>query len=311
MCNSRSAHAHTSRPEHVKQPTQIYRLKVGDALITAISDGTLQLNAPKVLHGADTSVIEAYLERSFLAHDIETSINVYLIELDDRKMLVDTGAGEWFGVGVGGRMLENLKVAGVEPEQITDLLVTHTHADHTGGMVRRGERVFPNAVVHIAQADIDFFLDPNQANLDSYKREEMPDIFDQIKQTMGPYAQAGQVRTFDRATEVVPGVTATLHPGHTPGSACYTLVSAGHTIVFIGDMVHVEAVQFSSPEVFIDYDVDGVEAAASRTAAFADLAERRVLVAGPHIRYPGIGHIRAEGQGYAWVPEVFGDKQVD
>lgn len=311
MCISKDFQDRISRSEPLRQPSQIYRIKVGHAVVTAISDGTIQLNAPTVLHGADPEIIIEVLEHSFLAHDIETSINVYLIEVDSKKILVDTGAGDWFGVGLGGRMLENLRVAGVQPAQITDILITHTHADHTGGMVANGKRVFPNAIVHVAKADIDFFLSPKQSDIDCYQRGEMSQIFEQIKGTMGPYAAEGQLRTFDRATEVIPGITATLHPGHTPGSACYTLVSAGNTLVFIGDLVHVEAVQFQLPEVFIDYDVDGAKAAESRRTVFADLAHRRVLVAGPHIRYPGIGHIRAEDYGYAWVPEVFADKQIE
>lgn len=310
MCGSVHSHSHTSRPSHLIQGPQVYRHQVGRAIITALSDGTIQLDPTKVLHGISSTDIKQYLEDSFLTADVETSINVYLIELDNRRMLVDTGTGDWFGPGLGGRMLDNLRAAGVEPEQITDILVTHTHADHTGGMVVGGQRQFVNAQVHVGQPDVDFFLDPQQKGKLVYSPEDMPEIFEQILGTMGPYAEAGQLRPFDSPVEIMPGLTAALHPGHTPGSAAFTLVSEGQTIVFIGDMVHVEAIQFRSPEAYIDYDVDGRQAAITREKAFRDLAQRRVLVAAPHLRYPGIGHIRTESKGYTWVPEVFGDRRV-
>ncbi len=103
-------------------------------------------------------------------------------------------------------------------------------------------------------------------------------------------------------------VGATLHPGHTPGSAFYTLVSAGQNIVFVGDIIHVAAVQAPAPEVTITYDVDPVHAASVRKEAFADFANERTLVAVPHLPFPGVGHLRTNGTGFEWILITYGNR---
>lgn len=299
----------TSQAAILKQAPQIYRISVGGAQITAISDGTIPLNAPTLLKGKDIASMQKLLNKSFLNNDVETSINVYLIEMDGHRILVDTGAGEMIShEHIGGRLFESLKVAGVSPEEITDILVTHIHKDHTGGLVVGDKRVFPNAVVHVGNPDVDFFLDPKQAATSSYRPKALSRAFEEAVQMVKPYKDAGRLHAFGNLTEILPGITATFHPGHTPGSAFYTLTRNGETIVFIGDTVHVEAVQFSAPEVTIVFDVNPKAAAANRAKAFAELSHTRVLVAAPHLLYPGIGHIRAEGKAYAWVPIPFNNR---
>jgi glyoxylase-like metal-dependent hydrolase (beta-lactamase superfamily II) len=294
----------------LKQAPQFYSVNVGGAKITAISDGTIPLDANKLLQGKDTVAINKLLDKSFVSKDVETSINVYLIEIDGHRILVDTGAGDLFGEGFGGRLFENLKAVGVAPEQITDVLITHVHVDHTGGLTLGGKRMFPNALVYVGKPDVDFFLSAEQAAKSTYRPAALPHAFEEAVTSVKPYLDSGQLRPFDRETEIVPGLNGTIHPGHTPGSAYYTLTRNGQTIKFIGDTVHVEAVQFPAPEVTIVFDVNAKEAAANRAKVFAELARTRVLVAAPHLRYPGIGHIRAEGKGYSWVPEVFADRAV-
>lgn len=301
----------TSRAGILKQAPQFYRFNVGAARVTAISDGTIPLNVTQLLQGKDTGAIDKLLKRSFLSKDVETSINVYLIEMDSHRILVDTGAGELLGAGLGGRLFENLKAAGLSADQITDILITHVHVDHTGGLTIGGKRMFPNAVVYVGKPDVDFFLDRGQAATSNYRPAALPHAFEEAVQTVKPYVDAGRLRPIDHAIHILPGLIATLHPGHTPGSAFYTLTSRGQSMVFIGDTVHVQAVQFPAPDVTIVFDVNSKGAAANRAKAFAELARMRVLVAAPHLPYPGIGHIRAEKKGYSWVPEALGDRVVE
>ncbi|WP_321794676.1 MBL fold metallo-hydrolase [Caballeronia sp. J97] len=305
MCTS--APSFVSLPGVVRQLPQAYRFRVGSVLVTALSDGSVPLYPKKVLKGIGEEVLEQYLGEYLFPEHIETSINVFLVELKDRRVLIDVGAGEFFGE-VGGRMLENLSYAGVHPRDVTDILVTHAHADHAGGLVSEGEPTFPNAVVHIGQADIDYFLDPAESGRAGYLPEDMADIYEQMRNAIGPYVASGQVQTFDREVEILPGITASPCPGHTPGSACYTIKTGGGSLVFVGDMVHVEAVQFRAPEVSITYDVDPDRAAETRSAMFSKLAAEGALVAAPHLRYPGIGHIRKDSKGFSWIPMIFGDR---
>ncbi|HEY4546998.1 MAG TPA: hypothetical protein VIG90_11325, partial [Pedomonas sp.] len=92
-------------------------------------------------------------------------------------------------------------------------------------------------------------------------------------------------------------------PGHTPGAAFYTLTSNGQSLHFIGDTVHVEAVQLPRPAVTITYDIDPDAARTVRKTAFARLAGEAALIAAPHLQFPGVGRLRASADGgYDWVP---------
>lgn len=282
----------------------IYRFAVGKARVTALSDGTVAIDLHQLLHGITVPQMNAALARSFSRNPFEASINAYLIELDGRKILVDTGSGELFGPNNGGRLPEALAIAGVRPEEITDILITHVHTDHSGGLVLGGRIMFPRATIHAGKADVDFFLDPAKTGIGGYE----PRLWSEAAKTFKPYVDAGKVRAFDRTGPILPGIVAELKPGHTPGSAFYTLTSAGRRITFIGDIVHAGPVQLPQPDVTIKFDQDEAKARAVRRAAFAAFARERTLVAAPHLSFPGVGHVQADGRGYRWHPVEHGDR---
>src|SRR5262249_21925034 len=213
---------------------------------------------------------------------------------------VDTGAGELFGPGLGGKLPASLDAVGYRPEQVNDILITHVHTDHSGGLVVGGKLGFPNATVHVAREDADFFLDPTNAERAGYHRR----YFEQAEKTLGPCVRAGKVRTFSGRTGILPGITAIPTPGHTPGSSAYLLESEGDRIEFWGDLIHVSQVQFPRPSITIAFDVDRSAAARQRAAQFDQAARERKLVAAPHLPFPGVGHLRAEGEVYAWAPSL-------
>lgn len=90
--------------------------------------------------------------------------------------------------------------------------------------------------------------------------------------------------------------------GHTPGHTSYLVESAGQRLLILGDAVHSHAVQFARPEVAIEFDSDKKAAVAARKKLFAWAAKDKLLVSGMHLPFPGIGHVRTDGKGYAWVP---------
>ncbi len=295
-----------SAPGILLQGPGVYRFKVGDLSVVSLSDGTVPQDLHKLLLGTTAAKIDLLLSRGYLANPVEASINVFLLELGDRLALVDTGSGDMFGPGLGGKLRESLQAAGIRPDQITDILVTHVHTDHTGGLVQVGRRVFPNATVHVGKPDVDFFMDRANAAKSGYDAR----YFDEAITALKPYADEGRIKAFDRQTEVLPGLTATLHPGHTPGSAFYTLASNGSRITFIGDIIHVSSVQFPEPGIAIAYDVDPVRAAAVRAEQFPIFVQDRSLVAAPHLPFPGVGHVRAAEHGYSWVPVDYGNRDA-
>lgn len=294
-------------PGVVPQGPGVYRFRVGDVRVAALSDGTVPQDLHKLLLGTTAAETDALLARGFLANPVEASINAFLLEMGGGRLaLVDAGSGDMFGPGFGGKLADGLRAAGVRPEQVTDVLVTHVHTDHTGGLVRGGRRAFPNATVHVGKPDVDFFLNRANAAGSGYDAK----YFDEAIAALKPYADAGRIAAFDRQAEILSGVTASLQPGHTPGSAFYTLESGGRRIVFVGDVIHVAAVQFPEPAVTIVYDVDPKAAAAVRAERFRAFARDRDLIAAPHLPFPGVGHVRAAGQGYEWVPVDYGNRDA-
>lgn len=283
-----------------------YAFTIGDVRVTALSDGSVPQNLHKLLHGITKEKIDERLAHAYQNSPAEASITGFLLEVGDRIVLVDTGAGEQFGPGIGGNLLDSLDAVGFSPDDVTDVLITHAHSDHVGGLVQNGQIVFSNATVHIGKPDIDFFLDSKNAERFDYN----PRFFEQAILIMTPYADAEKIDVFDETTEILPGLTASLRPGHTPGSAFYTLESQGQTLTFIGDIIHAGAVQFPDPSVTIVYDLDEEMARKVRSKAFSAFANDSNLVASPHLSFPGVGHIRKAQEGYDWVPISYGNREI-
>ena len=277
----------------------VYRFNVGAMRVSALSDGTLPLDLHQILRGITPEQMDSLLAESFAKNPLETSINAYVIESGGQVILVDTGAGELFGP-VGGKLPASLAAAGYKPEQITDILITHIHTDHSGGLVRAGRMVFPNATVHVAKADVDFFLDKGKL-----QDESIGKFIKEALGTVGVYLSAGKVKTFSGRTEILPGITAIPTPGHTPGHSFYLAKCGGESIEFWGDIMHVGQVQFAKPVVTITFDVDQDAARAQRIKQFGQATDERQLVAVDHLPFPGVGHLRRNGDGYDWVPAEY------
>lgn len=288
------------------QISDSYRFTIGDLRITALSDGTVPQDLHKLLKNTTQKELDDLLRHAHRTNPIEASINAFLIQDGTRLILVDTGSGELFGPGNGGKLVASLSSVGVRPEQINDILITHVHTDHSGGLVQKGRLTFPNATVHVAKADVDFFLDRENALRTGYGNQ----YFEEAIKTLKPYVDAGQVKTFDASGPILPGITASLHSGHTPGSAFFVASSRGQSITFIGDLIHVAPVQFPRPAITITYDLDPKAAAQNRMEQFARFAREATLVAAPHLPFPGVGQLRADGEGYDWLPIEYVNREA-
>ena len=275
-----------------------YQFELGNFTITALSDGTVPQDLYTLLTNTNQGKIDSLLHRSFLANPVETSINIFLIDTGDKRLLIDTGAGELFGPKLGGRLQRALKAVGCSPDEIAAVLLTHIHSDHSGGLVEDGQMMFAVATVYVGKSDVDFWLNPTNAETQPNRRRS----FEGAAKTVEPYLAAGKLQPFSSETVILPGITARPTPGHTPGHSCYLVESGGESIEFWGDILHFASVQFLNPEIAVVYDVDPNAAAAQRAEQFANAEKARRLVAGAHLPFPGVGHIRAEGQGYTWVP---------
>ncbi|WP_034912379.1 MBL fold metallo-hydrolase [Erwinia sp. 9145] len=290
-------------PQHVvAQQAGGYSVQVGKIRVTSFTDGSVPQDLYTLLRHTTQADIDRLLARNYQSNPVEASINAFLIELPGHRVLVDTGSGQLFGPGNGGRLIESLATKGIKPEDITDVLLTHAHSDHSGGLVKDGQRVFTRASIWLGKPDVDFFFNDANQKKTGYDKQ----YFTVAQKTLRPYLDAGKVKTFSNTAEILPGITGTVHPGHTPGSAFYTLTSAGEKITFVGDIIHVAAVQFPQPGITIAYDEDQNKAAAVRQTAFAQFASQGDLIAAPHLPFPGIGHVAENDRGgYHWVPVTY------
>jgi glyoxylase-like metal-dependent hydrolase (beta-lactamase superfamily II) len=236
------------------------------------------------------------LARNFERNPVETSINAFLVDTGSDVILIDAGAGELFGA-FGGKLTASLASAGYSPEQVSHILLTHIHTDHSGGIAKGGRIAFPNATVHAGSEDAGFFLDGGQEGSRPEARHR-----DEAVATVGPYKAAGRLALFSGAKQILPGVTARPAPGHTPGHSIYRIESGGESLEFWGDLIHVGAVQLPRPEITITFDVDQNKARSQRLLQFNRAAKDGTLVAAAHLNFPGIGRLRSNGKGYDWVP---------
>ena len=279
-----------------------YRSHVGTVDVTVLSDGTLALD---VAHGlalnAKPGEVDRLLAESFQKSPIEASFNEFVIASNGRLSLIDTGASANFGP-TAGKLLLSLQNAGFRAEDITDVFLTHVHPDHCGGLLSEGKRAFPNAIVHLDAKDLEYWTDPAQAA----KATGMAATFFAVARTaLDPYAAAGRLKSFTGATEFFPGFRAEPAYGHTPGHVVYVLESGGQRLLFLGDMIHIPAVQFDDPDVAVGFDVDPAMAVESRKRMLKEVADKGYLVAHNHIPFPGLGHVRRDGGSYRWIPAPY------
>lgn len=290
-----------------QQQTQapgFYRMALGEFEVTALYDGWIGLS-PGLLKGASEADVQALLARMFQAttEGVQTAVNGYLIHTGANLVLIDAGAAACFGPTLGN-IQDNILAAGYAPEDIDTVLLTHLHPDHSCGLVNKdGSAAFPNARVRVSKAEAGFWLNKEVA---AKMPEDSQPFFRMARESVAPYTASGRFETYDIGDALLPGLEVVSSPGHTPGHVSYLFASGDQSLIVWGDIVHSHAVQFPQPEVSIEFDIDAPQAIATRKQLLADAALDKLWVAGAHLPFPGIGHVRAETSGYAWVPVEFG-----
>ena len=293
------AAAQFSEPPLLDKPQAgYYRLKIGKVDVIAVSDGGAAFDILGVVAKEKQEAAAEIMAKSLAKSPVFVSVNAYVILLGGRTIMVDAGTGELFGVKLG-KLPDSLRAAGIPPESITDILVTHIHPDHTGGLSVGGKKLYPNATVHVNQRELDFWIDKSAGDKAVGPTKE---FFGQVAATVGPYISSGAVQTFDGEKEIFPGIRSIPAYGHTPGHTFYMLEDGGERIAFMGDTIHVQDAQFEDPSITVAFDVDQRQAAATRVKAFAEAAQRGYFIALDHMSFPGIGRVRKENVGYRWLP---------
>ena len=301
-------------PQAQVQAPGFYRMRLGEFEITVLSDGTHPFPDAEVLTQAvdgsskRVKLFQAHPEeaRSALAAvdltaPTEGSINAFLINTGKQLILVDSGAGSLYGICCG-HLLSNLKAAGYRPEQVDEILLTHLHADHVGGIAPNGNVAFPNAIVRASKIDADYWL--NEANEKAAPNFLGP-MFKGAMASLKPYIAAKRFVPFSGDVEIAQGINAIGAPGHTPGHTLYRVTSDGQTLLLWGDIVHVAPIQFNDPSITVEYDSDEKVAQATRLKIFDLAASETDWIGAAHISFPGLGHVVKRGSTFVWIPAEY------
>jgi glyoxylase-like metal-dependent hydrolase (beta-lactamase superfamily II) len=266
-----------------------HSIKLGDYTVTAYSDGVFQTTIDTTVN-VDKAETQKLTGKS-LTDPVYLAVNAFLVEGRGIRALVDTGSGDSMGPTLG-KLPENLAAGGVSLDQITHVLLTHIHPDHSNGLIdSAGEAWFPNAELVVQEAEIKFWVDrdPSQA-----AHERQRGMMARARAAVAPYAK----RTTRIASgEFLPGIHAQLSAGHTPGHNSWIIEGGGESLVIWGDTIHMAFLQLARPDIAFVFDVDPEQAVTSRLRLLDQVSSDRIRVAGMHLDFPGYGFVtRREGR---------------
>ena len=272
------------------------RRQVGEMEVTVITDGATSFGN-ELFPGTSPERIGELLA-SAGKDEILTNFNAYLIRTSGNTILVDAGARDLFGP-VAGFLPEALKEAGVETADISQLVITHLHADHVGGAIDAdGNPVFPNAEVILTSDENDHWRDSGAfANAD-----EQTTFFREVAlSTLAAYE--GRIRTVGSSAEIAPGITFIDLPGHTPGHVGVRIESGSEQFILVTDLFHAQDLQLADPSIGIVFDLDPEQSRETRIRTLDMLATDRLKFSGGHVLKTAVGYIERQGNGYRFVSD--------
>jgi glyoxylase-like metal-dependent hydrolase (beta-lactamase superfamily II) len=281
-----------------------YALQVGDIDVLVISDGVLPIPAETMAYNADTADLATWLDDMFLPPDVlDWPLNVAVVRSGGQTVLIDAGLGlEFPDFPRAGQLALRLQAAGIDPASVTDVVLTHMHMDHIGGLLgdRLKARLSPDLRVHVAAAEAEFWESPD------FSHTHMPaPVPDALRSAASRFLDEyrSQLRPFETDYEVAPGVLVSRTGGHTPGHSVVRLASGGDRLTFAGDAVF--QVGFDQPDWFNGFEHDPEEAARVRVRLLRELAATGEALVATHLPFPSVCRVAVAGNVFRCVPAVW------
>jgi len=268
-------------------------LRVGELEVKGFSDGILQTSLDHLI-GMTRAEGEALVGATD-GGALFIPVNNFVLRRDGHTILIDAGAGATMQPTLG-KLPDNLRAGGIEPESITQVVLTHIHPDHANGLVDgAGRPHYPNAELVVHEREVEFWLEPGHGNEPENVRRNRA----RAKINLAPYRD--RLRCIRDGEELF-GLTAILAPGHTPGHTCWRIDGGSSAFLAWGDVVHFSSIQIAHPDVAVSYDLDKDLARRSRRRILEMVAADRLIIAGAHVEAPGLGYVVRRNGSYMFEP---------
>ncbi|MNT03959.1 putative quorum-quenching lactonase YtnP [compost metagenome] len=281
-----------------------YAVQVGDIDAMVVSDGVLPLPTSTMATNVDPAELADWLDHMFMPPDaFDWPLNVMVARSGKQTILIDAGLGGQFpGFPRAGMFPQRLESAGIALESVTDVIITHMHMDHVGGLLVDDvkKRLRPDVRIHVSAAEVEFWTSPD------FSQTVMPNPVPAVLKTTATafYNEyRDRLHIFQDKHEVAPGVFVRVTGGHTPGHSVVDLVSGGERLTFAGDAMF--PVGFDHPDWHNGFEHDPETSARVRIGLFEELVQNRGLLVAAHLPFPSVGRIAAEGDAYRWVPVIW------
>jgi len=276
------------------------RMKLGAMEVIALNDGALRRPlGEEFVTNAPLEQVKALLASQGLPTDyVDIPFTPFVIVAGGRRILMDTGFAD-NGPPSAGKLVANMAAAGLKPDDIDTIILSHYHGDHINGIRNKaGQLVFPKARIMVPAPEHAFWMD--DARMEAAP-PAMKGAFQNVRRVLAGLP-ADQLVRFEPGAEVAPGITSVAAFGHTPGHTLFTVKSEGQSFAYVADLTNVPSLFARSPDWSVTFDMDKEMARATRRKIFDMIVKDKMMAGGFHFPFPAFGSIEAAGNGYQFKP---------